>query len=476
MSSESENQVIEEEKKESFLEKLKEIKKTDERVRFCLDLMKSALSQKEKADFKTFWDSKIMCLEIFKEDLSPYVREKLWNEYLEINNQAQTLKSLVEKEASYAREQIELAVKALEDQIKDLKKLANTSETIEFPKIEGNIEIFQDCQKELNVLSTLSSKLQSLRKEVIQTPIRYKDKNQFFKKLSDLGDIIYPRRKELIQEVSDAFSTDVSSFMEEFEKIKRKAKFYELREKIKNLQAAAKLLSLHVTVFTNTRSQLSTAWNEVKKMDDERRQGLSEKRGEFEKNQILVQEKIDELLKKRADETLDDEATLKQVKEILSFMKTVELAAKDVKDLKTSLMKIEDEIIGKKTEAEKKIKEEHLEKVQGLKNDLLALLKEETTEEKHNELKELSFSIKLSSFDNDLIKDLLATTKPLILSPDEKLLTACLTEVKKRIDYYRKLLGSSIQDFERAFIYQELLEKEKSVYSKIEDEIDNLDL
>lgn len=471
---------------ESFFTELKNINKPDEKIRFCLDFMKEALSQNKKANYKAFWEGKNKCLEAFKEDLSPYVREKFWNEYLEINNQAQFLKSLLEKEADFAKEQIEIAIDAIAKDIDHLKLLADKSIDIDFPLInKKNLSSYQNYQKSLKIINTLCSKISSLRKELMETAIRFKEKNLFFKRLSFFGDVVYPQRKELMQKVSDLFEEEVKAFVDAFSNTKKDVRYYQLKEEIKCYQSTAKLLSLNVSTFSSTRKLLASLWDKVKVLDDERKTEFSEKKEMFSKNRELVQEKMDCLAKMIAKEGSSDEIVLNEIAQILLFMKKRELLPRDVRDFKKDLHSKEEEIAGKKAAISKKQKEEVLQKLLDLKNEALSLLKDnfdrQTLEQKSLEIQEKVEAYNLSASDRELLCDVLATAKPLkeINSSSLDCLETQkenLVQVKGRIKRYRRFLGESMLDFEKAFIYQELLEKEKSLFEQIEKSIEKIEV
>src|ERR1700733_14369049 len=71
--------------------------------------------------------------------------------------------------------------------------------------LEEKADFYTSLQAEINILNTQAARINSLRKELIKTEMRVRKKNKFFQRLSAAGDKVFPRRKELIQDVSHQF-------------------------------------------------------------------------------------------------------------------------------------------------------------------------------------------------------------------------------------------------------------------------------
>ena len=112
------------------------------------------------------------------------------------------------------------------------------------------------------LLNTLASRVNAMRKEVVKTEMRIRIKNKLLDCLSLCGDQIFPKRKDLIKEISQTFMSDIDHFIashfedEEFQRVP----LYALREEIKQLQSIAKVLTLNTHAFTETRLKLSGCW------------------------------------------------------------------------------------------------------------------------------------------------------------------------------------------------------------------------
>ena len=103
-------------------------------------------------------------------------------------------------------EQIDLAIQSIESDLTHFQDRLQQVRPLSFPArsetISEKAESYDKIQSELNLLNTLASRLNAFRKEVIKTDMRIRFKAKFFKRLSQPGDQIFPRRKELIETVS----------------------------------------------------------------------------------------------------------------------------------------------------------------------------------------------------------------------------------------------------------------------------------
>src|SRR5262249_12731758 len=151
----------------------------------CINFMRDCLAQEGTPNFKGFWAARTICLPFFKETLTASVRVQLWGEYIELTREGRRLKTLLDEESAFAVEQIDLAIKALEEEIKGyhahLEEILSKTADIEFPgqpkTLEANLSLYQRLQKQLNLLNVYASKINALRKELIRTEMRIRQKN-----------------------------------------------------------------------------------------------------------------------------------------------------------------------------------------------------------------------------------------------------------------------------------------------------------
>ena len=503
-----------------FSEKLNTFQTPEEKITHGLQFMRASISQEGSPHFREFWEARRIILPFFKENLNPAIRSNLWNEYVELTVEARKLKEILEEQSSFAMEQIDLAINALEGNLENFESLLAASGEIQFPAsshtIRARADLFSKIQRELNLLNTLASRLNALRKEIIKTDMRIRFKTKFFKRLSELGDQIFPKRKELIEKVSQEFEKDVDHFVEKYFQGDEVvgAPYYALREEIKALQSVAKVFTLNSAVFTRTRLKLSECWDKVKMLEKEHKKEIHEKRQASTENREQIQVKID-ALKEKAEGISFNELN-KEIDQISQKMRGVDLTRDDVKHLRGELFKIKEPFLEAQEKRARELEEVEKEKLKE-KREFIASLKEKTNhlvqtgenielEVLEGEYKELHEAVKkldasklekqqLERFLRPL-RDLVAEKKEhslLNLSEDEKKTLENLKivleqkkerrqEIKTQLEIYRKALGGSNLDFEKAMHYQELAEQEKERLDKatkgieeIEDKIRELE-
>ena len=487
-----------------FTEKLNTFQTPEEKIAHGLLFMRMSISQEGSPHFREFWEARRIILPFFKENLNPAIRSNLWNEYVELTVEARRLKEILEEQSSFAMEQIDLAINALEGDLENFESLLEASGEIQFPEsshtIRQRADLYSRIQRELNLLNTLASRLNALRKEIIKTDMRIRFKTKFFKRLSELGDQIFPKRKELIEKVSQEFEKDVDQFIEKHFQCDEVvgAPYYALREETKALQSVAKVFTLNSAVFTRTRLKLSECWDKVKKLEKEYKKEIHEKRQVSTENREQTQVKID-ALKEKAEGISFNELN-KEIDQISQEIRGVDLNRDDVKYLRRELSKLKEPFLEAQEKRARELEEAEKEKLKE-KREFIASLKEKInhlvqTGEKmelevlEGEYKELHDAIKkldasklekqqLERFLRPL-RDLVAEKKELSflnLSEDEKKTLENLKivleqkkerrqEIKTQLEIYRKALGGSNLDFEKAMHYQELAEQERERLDK----------
>ena len=205
---------------QEFTDKFSSFPTPEEKVAFGLEFMRSSISQEGSPRFREFWEARRHILSCFKENLNPAIRSKLWGEYVELTVEARRLKEILEEQSAFAMEQIDLAIKSIESDLANFASLLDQAGPVVFPAqcktIANKLDAYTAIQRELNMLNTLASRLNAFRKEVIKTDMRIRFKAKFFKRLSELGDQVFPRRKELIDKVSSEFEGDVDHFVAKY--------------------------------------------------------------------------------------------------------------------------------------------------------------------------------------------------------------------------------------------------------------------
>ncbi|SCA63557.1 hypothetical protein SCG7109_AS_00010 [Chlamydiales bacterium SCGC AG-110-M15] len=353
--------------------------------------------------------------------------------------------------------------------------------------------------------------MNALRKELVRTSMRVRQKNKLFERLSTLGDLIFPQRKGLIKELSLSFSADIDAFVSKhFVDGHPKGTLYILREEIKALQGMAKVLTLNTQSFSHTRTKLSECWDQIREVEKERKKERIQKRDEFKQNQTEIQAKIDDFVKAYGEESVKDDEGHKALDAILVTMRSTELGRDEVKALKGQVSKArslirsheqKEEDARKEKEREKlKLKTEQFKEFQGRVQSLIESAKEVDLEEIREQQETLKKDIKEASLLNNgdkkklekdlrLIKDILHERQELALmslsTADKESLDKLRqllgqrqnqkNEIRKRLEDYRKQKGSSGLDFEKALSFSEKLEEDKTLLSQVEDRIKELE-
>lgn len=487
-----------------FSEKLATLPTPEEKIAHGLQFMRSSISQEGNPRFREFWEARRFVLPFFKENLNPAIRSKLWGEFVELTVEARRLKEILEEQSAFAMEQIDLAIQALEKDLSNFEGLLAQTGELSFPEaaltIQQKTGTYNKIQRELNLLNTLASRLNGLRKEIIKTDMRIRFKTKFFKRLSDLGDQIFPKRKQLIEGVSSEFEKDVERFVAAHFKAEGivGAPYYALREEIKALQGMAKLLTLNSGVFSRTRLKLSECWDQVKVLEKEHKKEVLQKKQVSSEQREVVQTKLDALKDQAQDLSLKD--LDKEIDTILQEMRNLPLHRDDVRSLKDELFRLRAPHIAAQEQRAKEFEEAEKEKVR-LKREKVASFKERLTQllreadkmeldplmNAFKEMQEQLDQLEITKIEKQQIerqfrplKDLVAEKKEnslLNLSEDDKKTLENLRlvlqqkkqrrqEIKEQMEIHRKALGSSGLDFEKAMQYRELVDQEKERLDK----------
>ena len=489
---------------QEFSDKFASLPTPEEKVAYGLQFMRSSISQEGSPRFREFWEARRQILPCFKENLNPAIRSRLWGEYVELTVEARRLKEILEEQSAFAMEQIDLAIKSIEGDLANFESILEQSGSFSFPvhceTVADKSDAYSRIQRELNLLNTLASRLNAFRKEVIKTDMRIRFKAKFFKRLSELGDKIFPRRKELIDRVSSEFEHDVDHFVAKYFKGTEVvgAPYYALREEIKALQGMAKVFTLSSGAFNRTRMKLSECWDLVRALEKEH------KKEQFEKKQIsseqcaAIEKKIEELKAKSAEMSLRD--LDKEIDLLSKEMRETSLHRDDVRHLRDELTKLRAPHIAAQAQKSRELEEAEKEALR-MKREKLAKIKEEISSLQKDGLQQ-DLDAFSSRFDEIIaniesleaskvekqqlertlrpLKDLLAEKKEqslLNLSEDDRKTLENLKtvlqqkkdrrhEIKEMLELHRKTLGSSGLDFEKAMQLRELIDQEKERLEK----------
>lgn len=488
---------------QALIKELEQYSDAEAKLQRIISFMETALGQNGTPFFKSFWESRGLCLPLFKEHIPPASRVELWDKYSALSKEARRLKELLNEQSAFAEEQIDIAIKALEADIAKLE----SSESVQVSPLPITCnairqhDVYSSMQHELNLLNASASRINALRKELIKTDMRVRKKNKFFQSLSAAGDRVFPRRKELINEISQKFIGDVDTFIKAHFSNQSNESPYVLREEIKSLQAIAKILTLNAHAFNETRGMLSDCWNKLKDIDKERKQQRSEKKVLFQQNLSEVQVKIAELRTEIESGALAAEASQQKISDITAFMRKVELGRDELQILRDEINILRKPIL-EQLDKEAHLRQEHeqerirhkQQKIIDLRNEVETLLRtadacevEKLIENRDALLTKISTSALLKTERDDLerklksLRDVIADKKEqnlMSLSVDDrqaleqlydllKQRKARRKESKEQIETLRKAAGSSGLDFQKAMDYQAQLDVEKERLEKM---------
>jgi len=496
-----------------FMNKLNGLQTPEEKIALGLQFMRGSISQEGSPRFREFWESRRLVLPLFRENVNSSVRSKLWDEYIELTVEARRLKEILEEQSVFAMEQIDLAIQAIGQDLANFETILESSGEIDFSNapcaVRDKQSVYSRMQKELNLLNTLASRLNGLRKEIMKTDMRIRFKTKFFKRLSEFGEKIFPKRKELIEKVSGEFQKDVDHFVSEHFKGNEVvgAPYYALREEIKAFQWIAKVLTLSSSVFSRTRVQMSQCWDQVKVLEKEHKRVVLEKKQASSGVRQLIQSKIDDL--QASFETMSLQELDHEIEEIINEMHAIYLDRDDIRSLRDALSRLRLPYIAAQEKKARDLEEVEKEKIRHKKEKLVQIkvsiveLSQKASQMDLDtfiaEFKQLETEIgaleiakiEKQQFERQLrpLKDLIAEKKEqslINLSDDDRKTLENLRqvfrqkkerrqEIKETMDAYRKTLGSSNLDFEKAFQLRELLDQEKERLDKANVSIEEIE-
>lgn len=475
---------------------------SDQKIANALDFMEKALSQSGSPHFKEFWEARKVCLELFKDNIPPPARAYLWGKYCELSREARRLKEILDEQTAFAVEQIEIAIKALEDEITNEEDVLSKAAPIHFEHVpyflNSRMEKYALVQKRLSILNAHAARINVLRKELIKTEMRIRLKNKFFQRLSAAGDKVFPVRKELIRENSNAFIEDVNAFIaQNFPNNTPDGDLYDLREEIKALQNIAKQLTLNTHAFMHSRQSLSQSWDVLKEVEKERKKVRTQQKAIYKQHQEEIEAEINATAAKLEANEINIEEARRQLDNISNTMRKTELGRDEVKSLREALNKLREPIEAKekliyqeRNHEQQQKAAQRQEKIQALKDKIqeaINSIEEKSIEETTTHYQELTKEAELLQLSRNEriytdklfreIKEKLAQKKDqaifalagsehssediVALRTDLKKLREYRQVIKENLDNLKKQAGNSGFDFVKAMELDEQIRIEK---------------
>lgn len=499
---------------DQFQETLTTLQDPIKRVRFCIDVMRQSLSKPNYPAFVPFWEAKKCALESFKEISTPTVRSALWEEYIELTKEARNLNDILQEQNAFSLEQITLAIESLE---KDLEEEANKIALmgrINFPK-EGYLlkereNIYNQNQLQLNFLHAMTSRIQTIRRELIAIPVSIKYKNKLLQKLSQLGNQIFPRKKQMIQEMSTLFYEDVQRFNEKYFQTaattqrEKLPPLYLLKEEIKAFQKMAKVFSISSECFFSTRKLLSTCFETIKQKEKQRRVNYQEKKQKSQLEFESIYQEIQNFGKWIASESFSKKIYSEKLNEIYENMGKVSFVHEQVKILRGEIEKqeqlAEDKYFQKESSSSSRngSRREAAENFLNQYNAILAKASDmsieelvDTREEINKQSLGMTFNLEeeieyqtaqidlqitiLQKQEEACWKSVEALEKIQSLTDHLDRAFACKEELKLHIESLRRLNSSSGLNFQQALLCRDCIQKARDHLEKLNSSIEKLE-
>lgn len=370
-------------------QELEVLPNVEQKLQAVITFMENILAQPATPHFKTFWEARQLCLELFKDvTIEKNARFTLWMKYQELSKEARHLKEIIDEQGKFAAEQIGIAIEAIEKDMAHFDSALQGMATNAFPPIDpaymAQVERYDSLQKQISWLNMQANHLNTLRDELIKTGMRIRDKNKFFRRLSTIGDQIFPRRKELIQQISSQFSQDIANFVEKyFGPRPLRESHFNLREAIKTLQAFTKMIGINAQTFSQTRQQLSKCWDQLKEQEQKRKQEFLENKVQWDEHAQQINQKIEQVEADLKAHKLTPQQVNHALEEVVQMMRQLKVGANHLKILRQKLNAIHqpilDELRKQQEEQQSKAQEVNQRKkqaVQQLRHQLEQALQE----------------------------------------------------------------------------------------------------
>lgn len=480
----------------------------DAKIAMAIGFMEKSIAQTGQPQFRSFWELRRLCQKLFREDLAPGVRSMLWARFNEVSEEGRRLKEILDEQSAFAVEQIDIAVKSLESDLNDFQQLIKRSPVAPLPvysqALEAHVATYQLIQHELNLLNVCASRINALRKELMKTDMRIGQKNRFFQRLSAAGDLVFPRRKELIKDISDRFVSDVDAFISIAFGEHPPEVLRGVREEIKSLQAMAKTLTLNTQSFNNTRKRLSECWDKLKDLEKDQRNERAKTKAQFREKAQEITGQIEQFKEafQRGEITVD--VAKKQIEELTSGARALEILRDELNSLRESLKEARQAVVERVKENEKVQYEKQQERenqrrarVAALQERVARLLadndmtSEQMTQERDAVVKDMESGGLNRDEKVGLDRELKQVRDAIIEQREKELLNlsaddqqalqqlrqvlaeriARRQEIRVQLENLRKEAGQSGRDFEQALLFSSQQTEVRARLERVEDGI-----
>ena len=472
---------------QAFCDSFEEKKAVEEKIEVAIEFMKRVLEQSDGVTLKDFWDTKNMCSPLFKEKIPSIKRRHFWAQYMGLVDEARRLKEIQDEQIAFSVEQIELAIEALEKEVEHSDFLID-----EPPPLKGEKK-YALSQREFHLLKTLITRLDVLRKEILGTDMRIGHKNRILKRLSKLGDLLFPKRKALVKKVSEAFILDVEAFIKD-----PSAPSYVILNEIKRFQELAKHLPLNSQSFNKGRKMLSECWEKTKEQERGEKKERGERSEEERKNFEQLSEKVEAFTAFcEGAEDLHREKITGRARPLEDEVGASLLSRDQAIKLRSQIERASSKALAKIRDRAAKARAVEMKEVEDFKGELSRAIEGEgggsleSLQATETQLREVFKGLSLSPLDALVCEWNFLELRSLILDEQGKKTVSkealetlfderevLFNTIKKQMEIYRKEMGGSSLDFEKAMIYRELyesarvyLDREIGALQQIEDKL-----
>lgn len=470
-----------------FIGELNALDSADDKLQKMLDYMQLQLEKGKVKPINRFWKMRHFCLDQFKQNISFSKRLAFWGKYCEIIEEINHLRAVIEEKVLSNKVEIEKAILSIEKEIGDYSELLLNSPPIEIPQnvtcFQKNETFYQTHQKELNIFNSYAKQLNALKNEALKLEISYRDKQKLLDELHALSDRVFPRKRDLLIEISKAYSEDLKHFIQQhFEKKELKLPLFNIKDQIKSLQNFSKVLNLNVATFTQSREKLSECWDQIRNFEKEQKKVKDQQKVEFQENETQLGERIEALKEKKV--ALSKEAYEREVNQLDESIKKANLQKSQRNKLREHLSVIDQNSNSNENSSEGE--EVHVQIQREIQNlNVTAKNKDYFTlmaEYKRIQALFISTPI-LDAHQNKILRGLFSIKNILV----EKLLDEVENgvdaeslaeeiegfkkEIREDIERYRRALNTSNQSIEKAMLFNELLTQSKIKLSEFESKI-----
>ena len=466
-----------------FIGELDKLTSAEERLHKMLQFMQKELSHGQLKPLNRFWKMRQYCLEQFKDNLYLSKRAQFWKVYQDLVAEIIRMKGLLDEKVASDKQEIENVLSKMSIDLENFDELISKVQPIEMPAgtaiSEEHKKFYEHSQKEIEVFSSYAKQLNALKAELIHLEIPYGQKHQILKQVHSLGDQVFPKKRDLLGKISQTFIEDVQKFLNQYIFSKKgNIPFFELKEKIKAYQSLAKILTLNVSSFSQSREKLSQAWDEVRRIEKEHKKQKDQQKAICAENESIISQEIDKLTQAPSSSSeIGNKAD-----KISEKIKSLDLHKTQRRKLKEKLSKVAPNTTSEVTTPIEEQSEEfatNLDKLESQKESLECDFIIENTQQMQEELDQArlpdnsrsKIQRRLSELKQGVMKRIVQQLENKSFNDLEPLIQLYKKSVREDLESFKRALNTSNQSIEKAMLYNELLTQSKQALAELDEKI-----